>query len=293
MMSQHFFQIPPGTVMGHEHTGEVVALGKQVERFKVGDRVSGMAATGCGACEACFRGMGLLCTQRDGGMGGFGEYLRMPAGTAAKLPHTLSTADGALVEPMAIGLHGVRMADMPMGAKVLVLGAGSVGLAATFWARRLGAARVVTASRSVTRKTMAIAMGADTFVQIGEGEVERVIEALGGPPEIVFECAGAVGLLSQAINHVKLFGQIVSLGFCTAPDPIIPAIATFKQVRISFPLAYTPGEFQYVADMMLAGTIDPKTMITLTVTLDELPATMDMLLGPNTQTKVQVILAGP
>jgi (R,R)-butanediol dehydrogenase/meso-butanediol dehydrogenase/diacetyl reductase len=293
MTSEHFFQIPSGTVIGHEYTGEVVALGKGVERFKIGDRVSGMAATGCGACEACFKGLGLLCTQRDGNMGGFGEYLRMPAGAAAKLPQTFSTADGALVEPLAIGLHGVRMADMPMGAKVLVLGAGSVGLAAIFWAKRLGAARVVAASRSLTRKPMALAMGADDFVRTGEGEVERVVEKLGGAPEIVFECAGAVGLLGQAINHVKLFGQVVSLGFCTSPDPVIPGIAAFKQVRISFPLAYTPGEFQYVADVMLAGTVDPKMMITSTVTLDELPATLELLRGPNTQTKVQVILAGP
>jgi (R,R)-butanediol dehydrogenase/meso-butanediol dehydrogenase/diacetyl reductase len=109
----------------------------------------------------------------------------------------------------------------------------------------------------------------------------------------VFECAGAVGLLGQAINHVKLFGQVISLGFCTSPDPVIPGIAAFKQVRISFPLAYTPGEFQFVADMMLAGKVDPKMMITSTVTLDELPATLEALRRPNTQTKVQVIVAGP
>jgi (R,R)-butanediol dehydrogenase/meso-butanediol dehydrogenase/diacetyl reductase len=225
-------------------------------------------------------------------MGGFGEYLRLSERAAIKLPQSLSIADGALVEPLAIGLHGVRMADMPMGSKVLVLGAGSVGLAAIFWAKRLGAARVVAASRSKTREPMSLAMGADAFVQTGEGEIERVIEALGGQPEIVFECAGAVGLLGQAINHVKQFGQVVSLGFCTSPDPVIPGVACFKQVRISFPLAYTPGEFQYVADTMLAGTIDPKVMITSTIGLDELPATMGMLSSPNAQTKVQVSLAG-
>ena len=291
MTSGHGWDFPVGSVIGHEYAGEVVAVGTAVERFKIGDRVSGMARPSCGACEACFRGLPLLCSSfRGGGMGGFGEYLRLPEGAAVALPQTLSIADGALVEPLAVGLHGVRMADMPMGAKVLVLGAGSVGLAAIFWAKRLGAGRVVAASRSTGRADMALAMGADAFVRTGEGEVERVIEALGGEPQIVLECAGAVGLLGQAINHVRTFGQVLSLGFCTSPDPVIPAIAAFKQVRISFPLAYSPSEFHQVADMMLAGKVDPKVMITSTIGFDHLPAVFEALRGPNDQTKVHVTI---
>lgn len=291
MTSGHGWDFPVGTVIGHEYAGEVVAVGSAVERFRVGDPVSGMAQGGCGACEACFRGLPLLCVKAEGGMGGFGEYLSLPERAAVALPRTLSIADGALVEPLAVGLHGVRMADMPVGARVLVLGAGSVGLAAIFWAKRLGAGRVVAASRSTTRAAMALAMGADAFVQTGEGEIERVIEALGGQPEIVLECAGAVGLLGQAINHVKTFGQVLSLGFCTSPDPVVPGIAAFKQVRISFPLAYSPGEFQYVADTMLAGAVDPKMMITSTIAFDALPETFEALRGPNDQTKVHVTIA--
>ena len=292
MTSGHGWDFPAGAVLGHEYAGEVVALGAKVERFRVGDRVTGMARPSCGGCEACFRGLPLLCTRSaEGGMGGFGEYLALPEGAAVALPQTLSIADGALVEPLAVGLHGVRMADMPMGSRVLVLGAGSVGLAAIFWAKRLGAGRVVAASRSMTREAMALAMGADAFVQTGEGEVERVMDALGGQPDIVLECAGAVGLLGQAINHVRTFGQVLSLGFCTSPDPVIPGVAAFKQVRISFPLAYSPGEFHHVADMMLAGSVDPKAMITATIGLDELPDTFETLRGPNDQTKVHVTIA--
>ncbi len=290
MTSGHGWDFPVGTILGHEYAGEVVAVGREVERFKVGDRVSGMARAGCGACEACFRGMPLLCQNGDGEMGGYAEYLRLPEGAAAQLPKTLSLADGALVEPLAIGLHGVRMANMPIGAKVLVLGAGSVGLAAIFWARRLGAQRVVAASRSAARGPMALAMGADAFVQTGQDEVAKVIETLGGPPDFVFECAGAVGLLAQAINHAKVFGQVVSLGFCTAPDPIVPGTAAMKQVSLCFPLAYSPGEFEQVADLMLAGVVDPKVMVTSTIGFDDLPETFEALRGPNDQTKVHVLI---
>lgn len=290
MTSGHGWDFPTGTVIGHEYSGKVVAVGKDVERFKIGDHVSGMATAGCGACEACFRGLPLLCSNPDGNMGGYGEMLRLPEGAAIGLPKTFSIADGALVEPLTIGLHGVRMANIQMGDKVLVLGAGPVALGAVFWAKRLGAAKVVVASRAMRREKMALAMGADAFVQTGEGEVERVKDALGGSPEIVFEAAGAVGLLAQAINHVRTFGQVLSLGFCTSPDPVIPGVAAFKQVRISFPLAYSVGEFQYAADEMLAGKIDPKVMITSTVSLADLPQRFEELRGPNEDTKVQVTI---
>lgn len=291
MTSGHGIDFELGTVIGHEYAGEVVAIGTDVERFRIGDRVSGMAAAGCGACEACYRGLPLLCAKADGNMGGFGEYLRLPEGAAARLSQTLSITDGALVEPLAVGLHGIRMAEMPIGSRVLVLGAGAVGLAAIFWAKRLGA-HVVAASRSSAREAMALAMGADAYVQTGEGDVERVAAALGGPPDIVFECVGVVGMLSAAINHVRTFGQVLSMGVCHQPDSIVPVMAAFKQVRLSFPLAYSPGEFNHVADMMLAGTVDPKMMVTSTVGFDHLPDTLEMLRGPNSETKVHVTFAG-
>lgn len=292
MTSGRGWDFPVGAILGHEYAGEVVAIGKDVERFRIGDRITGMAKAGCGACEACFRDMPLLCANAEFAMGGFAEYLKLPEGAAAPLPHALSFADGALVEPLAIGLHGVRMTDMPVGSKVLVLGAGAVGLAAIFWARRLGASKVVAASRSLTRAPMALAMGADAFVQMGDDELDEVVEALGGQPDIVFECAGAVGLLAQAISHVKSFGQVASLGFCTSSDPINPGIASMKQIRLSFPMGYSAREFEQVANLMAADRLDPKVMVTSTIALAELPSAFEKLRLPNDQTKVQILMDG-
>ncbi len=292
MTSKHDWNTPVGSVIGHEYTGEIVAIGGEVERLKIGDRISGMARGSCGQCEACFRGFPLLCTLPPRVFGGFAEFVQIYENAAIKLPQTLSIADGALVEPMAIGLHGVRMAEMKMGARVLVLGAGSVGLAVIFWAKRLGAHRVAAVSRSQGRTAMALAMGADAFVQSGEEEIPNVVEALGGEPEIVFECVGAVGMLERAMAHVRVFGQIMSLGFCTSPDPVIPSIASFKQIRIGFPLTYSPGEFEYVANMMDSGRIDPAVMVTSVVPLDDMPAAFEALRRPNDETKVQISMDG-
>jgi (R,R)-butanediol dehydrogenase/meso-butanediol dehydrogenase/diacetyl reductase len=144
-------------------------------------------------------------------MGGFAEYLRAPAELTVKLPSTLSLADGALVEPLAIGLNGVKLARLRASERVLVLGAGSIAMTTIYWARRLGAGRIVAMSRSPRRREMALSMGADAFVPYGEGEVQEVAEALGGPPDAVFECVGNSGFIAKGVSHVRQFGRVLSL----------------------------------------------------------------------------------
>jgi threonine dehydrogenase-like Zn-dependent dehydrogenase len=251
-----------------------------------------LPSTGCGHCEACYRGNLALCHHAPGVMGGFGEFIRVPTSVAIKLPSTLSLADGALIEPLAVGLHGVRMSRIQPGDRVLILGAGSVALCATYWARRLGAGRIVAASRSQRRAALALEMGGDKFVQYGANEVGEVVEALGGAPDIVFECVGSTGFLEKSIRHAAPFGRVISLGFCTEPDPVLPAMAGMKGVSLQFPVGYSLKDFQHVADTMDRGHADPKMLISSVVGLDDLPATFERLRGPNTETKVQVSLAG-
>jgi len=226
-------------------------------------------------------------------MGGFGEYLRIPTASAVTLPSTFSAADGALVEPFAVGLHGVRMAGMKPGDRVLVLGAGSVALTTVFWAKRLGAGHVVAVSRSPRREALVLDMGADAFIEMGADETARVVEALGGAsPEIVFECIGVPGILSKAIQHAAMFGQVLSLGFCTFPETLIPAVAGWKGVRLSFPVGYSLRDFRYAADTMFAGDADPRELITSVTSLDDLPSVFEALREPNTETKVHVSFTG-
>lgn len=288
MTSGKGYDFPCDTVLGHEFSGEVVAIGKGVSTLKVGDRVTALPAAGCGECDLCRAGQVVMCPNMTGYGSGYAEYMRIAERTTVKLPATLSLNDGALVEPLAVGLHGVRLAQMPLGSKVLVLGAGAVGLAATYWAKRHGAGRIVSASRSERRRDLALAMGADDYVQTGDGEIERVVEALGGKPDYVFEAAGAVGLLQQSINHVKPNGHVVSLGFCMAPDPVVPGISTFKQVKLTFSMAWTVPEFQYAVDTLDGGHVEPRHMITNNIGLDALPAMIETLRGAHNETKVHV-----
>lgn len=238
MTSGHGMDAPINSVIGHEYCGEVVAIGKRVENLKVGQRVAAMPVSGCGKCAPCIAGYPMACAQMQGLVGGFGEYMRIAAASSVILPETLSAADGALVEPMAVGLRGVRLAQMQPGARVAVLGAGSIGLAVIYWARLLGAGKIVAISRSARRAELAMQIGASGFEPLGEGEVERVAAALGGMPDIVLECTGAVGMTQKAVELVGSGGMAVSLGFCTSPDPILPSLATWKQVTLKFSFAY-------------------------------------------------------
>lgn len=282
------WQFRDGAVPGHEYAGEVVATGKNTAGFRVGDRVTALPVTGCGHCEACERGNLILCGSANPVMGGYGELMRVAASSAMRLPTTLSAADGALIEPLAVGLYGIQQAGIQPADRVLVLGAGSVALAAIYWAKQLGVRRIVAMSRSARRAGQALAFGADGFVCYGDEEHAETIEALGGEADVVLECVGRPGFLMKAIERVRKFGRVASMGFCMGPDPVLPALAAFKGAALCFPLGYSLADFQYVAEQMDAGHVDPKTLISSVVGLDEMPGKFEALLGEHGETKVHI-----
>lgn len=288
--SGHGADIPVGSQLGHEYAGEIVEVGPRVDTgLKVGDKVAVMPVAGCGACALCLQGNPMSC---QGEMriqtSGFSEYVAADQSAAILLPQSLSLADGALIEPLGVGLHGVVLAELKPGARVLVLGAGSVGLAAIFWARQMGAGRIVAASPSARRAEMAGKMGADGFEILGEGEAERIAAALGGLPDVVFECGGAIGMLTKAAELARMGGLVVSLGFCTVPDEIIPAMATLKQLTFKFSYTYTKPEFIHCATVLDHGHVEPRLMISETVSLDAFPARLEDMRAGLAVTKLMV-----
>jgi threonine dehydrogenase-like Zn-dependent dehydrogenase len=267
-----------------------VEVGKNVDDFRIGDYVAAMPAAGCGACAGCRTGNPFLChAGPQYYFGGFARYLRVASRTAVQLSKKIAMADAALVEPLSVSLHGVALAKLTPNARVLVLGAGSIGLGVIYWARKLGAGRIAAASRSNRRAELAGRMGADAFVQTGEGEAGRVTAALGGPPDVVFECIGVFGALSQAINFIRPDGIVVSLGACIEPDPIVPGLANFKQARLMFSMCYTLSEFQYAANIFERGQVEPSMMVSAPISLEDVPRAIDALRsGSISATKIQV-----
>lgn len=287
MTSGGAFDYPLGQPIGHECAGEVVAVGREVQGFKVGDRVACMPAAGCGHCDLCRQGRPILCGQRQPG-GGFADYMAPAVHGVTKLPDGLSLADGALVEPIACGLHALRQAGLRGGERVLVLGAGAMALAVVFWARRLGAGRIVVASRSQRRAQAALAFGADAVLAFDPEDPQAIGRALGGAPDIVAECVGKPGMLNRAIAEARVGAAVISMGMCAQHEPVIPAGCTFKEVRLFFPLAYSLAEFEETARALDAASFDPCAMVSDVIALEEAPATIEALRAGRSALKVQV-----
>jgi (R,R)-butanediol dehydrogenase/meso-butanediol dehydrogenase/diacetyl reductase len=278
---------PPGPI-GHEFAGEVIEIGAGVTELKVGDRIAAPPLIPCGRCEGCIGGHPFFCTALRGATGGFGELMTLPANHPLKLPATLSMADGALIEPVACGLHALRLAQVRGGERLLVLGAGAMALATIFWARRLGLGRIVVASRSAHRHESLMAMGADAVIALDAAEPAMLAEALGGPADIVAECVGKAGLLGLASQHVRPRGVVLSLGMCMQPDAVIPAICAFKEVRLFFPHGYTLDEYAETARAFEADLVRPDSMVSDVISLDSLPVVLEELRAGRKSLKVQV-----
>lgn len=281
---------PEGMVLGHEFAGEVVAVGADTDGFSEGDIVAALPVMGCGGCANCKAGEPAWCSAGFfGSAGGFGQYAIAKATAAIKLPSSMSLEDGALVEPLAVSLHGATLAQLAPGAKVLVIGAGPIGIGAGYWAKRLGAGTVVVTARSNRGESHALELGADRFVLTDDNLEDALGEAFGGAqPDVVFECAGVPGMLALAINIVRPRGTVIELGNCMVPDTIYPAQAMFKQVRIQGSMIYSVGEFQFVADSFDAGHVEPRTMVTDTWGYAQLTEKFDSLRNGHSQCKVMV-----
>lgn len=290
MTSGRGVTMPNDCIMGHEYVGEVVAIGQGVADRRIGDTIAAMPFAGCRVCDTCRSGDELLCERGvKPYIGGFAEYVRVAASSSLKLPADLSIGDGALIEPLAVGLHGVRLAQSLAGKRVLVLGAGPIGLAVMSALRAERAGRIAAAARSERRRELAMVMGADGFVVTGPDDRARVAEALGGAPDIVFECVGMPGALDLCIRFVRANGSVISLGHCAEPDPISVARATSKQVRLIFSAGYTLPEFIRIAEALGSGQIEASAMISETIALDGVgDAIIGLRSGAREATKIHV-----
>jgi (R,R)-butanediol dehydrogenase / meso-butanediol dehydrogenase / diacetyl reductase len=282
------FGVPGGTILGHEYSGKVIEIGRDVGNAKVGDHVAVFPVHGCGKCATCLAGVPAWCKQMRVDGGGYGQYSVAESHQLIKLPKTLSLEDGALVEPMAVSLHGVALAKPQAGARVLIVGAGPIGLAAAYWSKYMGASRIAVTAGSNRRAGLALQMGATHFIDPANATPEAVSAALGGMPDIVYEAVGKVGLVQRCIEYVKPRGTVVVLGLCTPPDTFMPFHLVMKEVTMQASAFYEVREFELAADVMSRDADTPRAMVTDEVGLGAMPAIFEALRERSTQCKVLV-----
>jgi (R,R)-butanediol dehydrogenase/meso-butanediol dehydrogenase/diacetyl reductase len=181
----------------------------------------------------------------------------------------------------------VHLSGLKAGDKALVLGAGPIGLAVAFWAKRMGAT-VAVQDIAGFQRDRALGMGADVFVVDPADPVASAERGLGGKADIVFECVGIPGLIDQAVQQVRNRGTVLLLGLCTRPDPIDSFAMLSKEVRLVTSAFFTVPEYQASLDALAKGAMEPRLLVTDTISLAETPQVFESLKRRTTQCKVLI-----
>ena len=266
--------VPKGTVMGHECSGVVAEVGEGVQGFASGDRVVVKPIPQCGECYWCQRGQYSLCPkafERAIGItpandGAFAEYIRIqyPNEMLFKLPDSVTLREAALVEPLATSLHGVRMSRFKPGDRVVVIGAGMIGLGVLQFLRLGGAGKIIVLEISREKLRLAQDMGADVVLDpVSEGEAlrEQIVDLTDGVgADVVFECAGVPIAFQTCIHYVKSGGQVMLLGINDKEVAINAFMMVLWEVEMKGVLGYY-DEFKYVIEFLEQKKINTEPLI--------------------------------
>lgn len=230
------FPLPPGFCLGHECSGEVAAIGEGVTGFASGDRVALELFRVCLTCTNCRSGNYHLCPSRQvNGLtvpGGLREYMAVPSYALHRLPPEVDFELGALVEPLAVGVHGIKLVELKFGERVVVLGAGTIGLMAIAAVKAMGAVHVAATARHAHQQAMARELGADAVFGDDPASIAQLNAAVGGADVVIETVGGHANTLADALSVVGVGGRISVLGAFTAPVQIHPIMFFLKEARI-------------------------------------------------------------
>lgn len=286
----HYFEsfVIPNLVMGHEFCGEVVYPGCRTD-LKVGDRVTALPISPCNTCDACKSKNVQYCksTWSDAlGLslshpGAFSEYLHVRSDMVIKVPDNVTDEEAAMVEPAAVSLHAVNLAKINENSKVLVVGAGIIGMLSLLFAKKMGAKMVAVSEANEERGNMAVKFNlADKFYDVKkEDTIANMLKDTEGGFDVVIECCGNSPAVTSSIVTVKEGGTIVLVGVSLKPIEVPTALIVTKELKVLGAIAYTYEEFNNVINMLANKEISLKEFITDTVSLEGLNEAFERLIS--------------
>ena len=276
------YVVEPPFVLGHEPGGVVVEVGEDVTHLKVGDRVALEPGKTCGHCEFCKEGKYNLCedviffaTPPVDGV--FQEYVAHEAGLCFKLPDNVSTLEGALIEPLAVGFHAAIQGDAHLGQKAVVMGAGCIGLVSLMALKARGVSEVYVVDIMDKRLEKAMELGATGVINgAKEDVIAKVRELTGGlGTDIVIETAGTQITTSQAIHIAKKGSTIVLVGYSKTGELTLPvSLALDKELTFKTVFRYR-HIYPLAIDAVASGKVNLKGIVTDIFPLDEAQKAMD------------------
>jgi len=290
-------QIPPAT-FGHEWTGTVARVGAGVTNVVAGQRVIACVGPACGTCAMCVAGHADHCdlafAEANGVTpdapvhGGFARSLVISARRVMPVIDGLTDVQAAIVEPTAVTFHAVRRTRQPLGAVVVVQGAGPIGLLAAQHARHAGAGRLLIIEPNEERRAAATALGFTEVVAPGDAAALWIADVTNGlGVDVLYECTGAAPLLQPSAEMVRRGGTLSLLGFPMTTSEVSYGDWQVRELTVIGSLAYTHDDFLGAMRSIADGSVEVDSLHTGTIGLDELAATMDELdSGRTSQAKV-------
>ena len=279
------YRVQYPAVIGHEISGEVVSVGKNVTKFKEGQRVAIGADVPCGECPACEAGMGNNCEISNAIgyqlQGGFAEYMpldRMTVnyGPVHEIPENVSYEEAALAEPLACVLNALEKTPIKFGATVVVIGAGPIGCMMTNVIREMGAGKIILVQRSKLRLEYAKkTVKADVFVCSSEEDpVARVLEETGGRGADLIITACPSGEAQQSALHMaKNCGSVNFFGGLPRDKEQVTLntnVIHYKELVVTGAHGSVPAQHRQALKLISMGVVDVKPFISNTFALEDI-----------------------
>ncbi|NFG62749.1 MULTISPECIES: NAD(P)-dependent alcohol dehydrogenase [unclassified Clostridium] len=276
------YVVKPPFVLGHEPGGTVIEIGKNVKDLKVGDRVALEPGKTCGHCEFCKTGRYNLCPDVEFFAtppidGVFQEYVAHDASLCFKLPDNVSTMEGALIEPLAVGFHAAMQGNAKAGQIAVVMGAGCIGLVTMMALKAMGVSKVYVVDIMEKRLQKALELGADAIINGSEKDtVEEIMKLTNGKGcDLAIETAGTQTTTIQTIHMTKKDATIVLVGYSKTGEMTLPmSLALDKELTFKTVFRYR-HIYPMAIDAVAAGKVNLKGIVTNIFTLDEAKKAMD------------------
>ncbi|XP_066970378.1 sorbitol dehydrogenase-like [Macrobrachium rosenbergii] len=264
--------------IGHEASGVVTKCGSAVKHLKPGDRVVVEPGGPCRICNLCTSGKYNICKaacfhgKPSPGPACLARYFKHQADLCFKLPDNVSQEEGAIIEPLAVGIHACRRANITLGSSVLICGAGPIGLVNLLSAKAMGATNILVTDIRDSRLEMAKSMGATHTMLVMEEDpqilAQKVEYIMGCMPESTLECTGVESSLSTAIYATRSGGVLVLVGIGGNKLTLPIVNAAVREVDIRGVYRYT-NCYPTAINMVAKGLIDVKPLITHRFRFDE------------------------
>ncbi len=277
------------SVIGHEMCGVICEVGKNVKGFEVGEKVSIANVIPCGSCPACLAGRENACMNRKAigyeFNGGFEEYILIPeiaikSGNVVKLPENVSFTAGALIEPLACCIRGLKNAGTGFNDTVLIVGAGPIGLMHMQLSKIAGAKQVIVSEPNEMRRQVAKELGADICVDPTTEDLEQIIkeQTNGMGADVIVMAIGVPALVNSTLKlckkggTVNLFAGFAGTGECTIEVNTIH----YNEIRVNGSTAYKRADYLEAADMVKSGKINLDRIATHTFKIENFKDAYEM-----------------